>query len=187
VIRRTSEGPDGRPKREIHPPPPKDLAYADGASRKPKRRNDYQLQWALRTIRAIEGGQKNQGMINWFIYPVDQIIAEVSDYVKIIKRPMDLNIIKERLTEGDYEEATEVNSDMRLMFNNAMKYNPPAHEAHEAAQQFLQMWDEKWRAMPVKQEAREESEDPLAGDYVEEASSDEDSELNRSWLNAYTS
>lgn len=29
VIRRTDEAANGRPKREIHPPPPKDLPYVD--------------------------------------------------------------------------------------------------------------------------------------------------------------
>lgn len=162
VIRRISEGPDSRPKREIHPPPSKDLAYADGASRKPKRRNDPQLQWASRSLIGFEKSPKYYDAISPFLYPVSQIIAELPAYATIIKRPIDLVQIKERLSDGDYEDVSQVNADLRLMIANAMKFNPPGHAVHQAAQQFLQAWDEKWRTCPPKQEVRDASDDPLA-------------------------
>ncbi len=165
VIRRTSDGPDSRPKREIHPPPSKDLAYADGGIRKPKRRNDPQLQWASRTLKGFETSTKYFDAVSPFLYPVSQIISELPDYANLIKRPIDLNQIKDRMNDGDYEDVSQVNADLRLMTSNAMKFNPPGHAVHQAAQQFLQSWDEKWKTCPPKQEMRDGSEDPGAEDY----------------------
>ncbi len=82
-----------------------------------------------------------------------------------------MNQIKERLNEGNYDDVSQVNADLRLMTANAMKFNPPDHAVHQAARQFLQAWDEKWKACPPKQEVRDASEDPL-GDY--DVDSDED-------------
>ena len=159
VIRRISDGPDSRPKREIHPPPSKDLAYLDGTSRKPKRRNDPQLQWAAKTVKGLESTQKHYSAVSPFLFPVDRIIAELPDYSRVIKKPIDLNIIKEKLENGDYDEVAEVNVDMKLMVSNAMKFNPPGHDVHTAAQQLQQIWEEKWRTLPPKVEPRDMSED----------------------------
>ncbi|WVF66399.1 hypothetical protein IAT40_001139 [Kwoniella sp. CBS 6097] len=181
VIRRTSD--DARPKREIHPPPPKDLAYEEpaGAARKPKRRNDPQLQWANRTIKSLEISQKYYTTVQPFLYPVEQIIEQLPDYKKFIKRPIDLNHITEKFAANAYEEFQQVDDDIRLMLSNAMKFNPPGHEVNTAANHFLQIWEEKLVGLPAKQEAREESEDPLAEEFVEPGySSEEDNTQLRS-------
>ncbi|WWD22326.1 hypothetical protein CI109_106817 [Kwoniella shandongensis] len=180
VIRRTSD--DTRPKREIHPPPSKDLAYEDiGGTRKPKRRNDVQLQWAARTLKSLEVNQKTTLIVEPFIYPVEDIIRAIPDYTIVIKQPIDLNQIKGKLTEGVYEDVAQLDDDIKLMLANAQKFNPPDHDVHRAAIQFLQLWGEKWKGLPPKQEVREESEDPLAEEYVEAGySSEEDNTTLRS-------
>ncbi|WVQ94014.1 hypothetical protein IAU59_001092 [Kwoniella sp. CBS 9459] len=181
VIRRSSD--DARPKREIHPPPSKDLAYEEtaGAARKPKRRNDPQLQWASRTIKSLEVSQKFYTTVQPFLYPVEQIIEQLPDYKKFIKRPIDLNHITEKLGDSVYEEFQQVDDDVRLMVSNAMKFNPPGHEVNTAANHFLQIWEEKLRGLPAKQETRESSEDPLAEEFVEAGySSEEDGTQLRS-------
>ncbi|OCF33062.1 bromodomain-containing factor 1, partial [Kwoniella heveanensis BCC8398] len=174
VIRRSSD--DARPKREIHPPPSKDLAYEEtaGAARKPKRRNDPQLQWANRTIKALETSQKFYTTVQPFLYPVEQIIEQLPDYGKFIKRPIDLNHITEKLAASVYEEFQQVDDDIRLMISNAMKFNPPGHEVNTAANHFLQIWEEKLKGLPAKQEARDSSEDPLAEEFVEPGYSSEE-------------
>ncbi|ORY31924.1 hypothetical protein BCR39DRAFT_479450 [Naematelia encephala] len=174
VIRRTSEGPDGRPKREIHPPPPRDLNYNDGA-RRPKRRNDIQLQWALRQIRSLEQSTKYWESVSPFLYPVEEIIKAIPDYTRIIKRPIDLLKIKIKLEDGDYDDVEQFTVDFRLMLANAMKFNPPSDAVHAAAKQLSQLWDEKLSSMPPKPEVRDTSEDILGEDYVEDDSDVEDS------------
>lgn len=72
---------------------------------------------------------------------------------------------------------SQVHADIKLMTSNAIKFNPPDHAVHSAALQFQQLWEEKYRQCPPKQDVRDDSEDPLAEEFVEEESSDEDSEL----------
>ncbi|WVQ80446.1 hypothetical protein IAT38_002551 [Cryptococcus sp. DSM 104549] len=174
TIRRTSD--DTRPKREIHPPPSKDLAYEDvpGSARKPKRRNDPQLQWAARVLKGLEASNKHFMAVSPFLYPVERIVQDLPDYAAVIKRPIDLNIIKARLAENAYDEVGQVDEDVRLMIANAQKFNPPGHEVHTSATQLLQVWEEKWRGVPPKQEVRDESEDPVEGLEDGSYSSDED-------------
>ncbi|WVN87363.1 uncharacterized protein L203_102541 [Cryptococcus depauperatus CBS 7841] len=180
VIRRTSD--DTRPKREIHPPPSKDLTYEEspGSARRPKKRSDPQLQWAHRVIRGLEGSSKYYLAISPFLYPVEKIMEELPDYAAIIKRPIDLNHIKDKLNDGLYDDVSQVDDDIRLMIANALKFNPPGHEVHTSATQLVQAWKEKWKGLPPKVEARDSSEDPL-GEIFDGYSSDEDSAQLRSF------
>ncbi|WWC67087.1 uncharacterized protein I206_100994 [Kwoniella pini CBS 10737] len=168
TIRRSSD--DTRPKREIHPPPSKDLAYEEipGSARKPKRRNDPQLQWGLKVIKSFETVQKFYPAASPFLFPVSEIIKAIPDYTSVIKKPIDLLIIKEKLENGDYDEVNQVDNDIRLMVNNALKFNPPGDPVSIAANQLLQIWIEKWQSLPPKQEVRDSSEDPLADNYEDE-------------------
>lgn len=76
---------------------------------------------------------------------------------------MDLLIIKQRLTDGEYDDISQVDSDMRLMFSNALKYNPAQDPVAIAATQFQQLWAEKLRSVPSKHVSRDSSEDPIGG------------------------
>ncbi|KAK1926264.1 putative Bromodomain transcription initiation factor [Papiliotrema laurentii] len=176
--RRSSDGPDSsRPKREIHPPPSKDLGYNDGAARKPKRRNDPQLQWASRTLKSIETAAKNYNTVTPFLYPVEEIIKAIPQYADVIRQPIDLLRIRSKLDEGEYEDVSQVDDDIRLMVRNAQVFNPREDPVHIAAAGYLELWNEKWRNLPPKQEARDLSEDPLADDFIEDESDEEDGRL----------
>jgi bromodomain-containing factor 1 len=176
AIRRSSDGPDSaRPKREIHPPASKDLGYTD-ATRKPKRRNDPQLQWVNRTIKSLETTQKYYDAVSPFLYPVEDIIKALPEYSTLIKHPIDLLRIKSKLEEGVYEDASQVDADMKLMVRNAMTFNAPHDVVHISAVRFGEIWEDKWKTLPPK-ETRDTSEDPLADDYIDEASDEEDGEF----------
>ncbi|KAJ1171050.1 hypothetical protein NDU88_002921, partial [Pleurodeles waltl] len=60
-----------------------------------------------------------------FYKPVDATSLGLNDYYSIIKHPMDLSTIKEKLENGKYQDAQEFAADMRLMFMNCYKYNSP--------------------------------------------------------------
>lgn len=179
IIRRTSDGTD-RPKREIHPPPSKDLSYAEiPGTRKPKRRNDPQLQWVARTLKAIEMSQKTYALIEPFLYPIESIVNSIPDYSRVIKKPIDVLHIRAKIEDGVYESLAQADADIQLMIKNALTYNPPQDPVHFSAQQFQQLWAEKLRSAPAKQEPREESEDPLIAGSVEGYSEDEEGKLVR--------
>ncbi|KAL1412072.1 transcription initiation at TATA-containing promoter protein [Vanrija albida] len=166
TIRRDADS--ARPKREIHPPPSKDLGYEPGSQRKPKRRNDPQLQWAQRTITGFEKSQKYFEIVSPFLYPVSEIITAIPVYKEIIKKPIDLLLIKARLEDNIYEDVTQVDADIRLLVSNATTFNPPGDAVHNGANALLQLWEERYRTMPPKQEPREPSEEVI----VEEDESD---------------
>lgn len=59
-----------------------------------------------------------------FAKPVDHVALNIPDYPKIIKNPMDLSTIEKRLKSGAYTNPGQFSDDMRLIWNNAMTYNP---------------------------------------------------------------
>ncbi|BEI83743.1 hypothetical protein CcaverHIS002_0403470 [Cutaneotrichosporon cavernicola] len=175
TIRRDAES--SRPKREIHPPPSKDIDYnSPGSLRKPKRRNDPQLQWAARAVLQLEKTTKYYDIVSPFLYSVAEIIAAIPAYTQVIKKPIDLLMIKQRIEDNSYDDASQIDADMRQMCNNARTFNPPGDSVHNAANALLQMWSEKWRSLPPKQELREPSEEAVAD---ESDSEDDDKDVVR--------
>ncbi|KAI1287653.1 ATPase family AAA domain-containing protein 2B [Halotydeus destructor] len=57
-----------------------------------------------------------------FLQPVDQ--ADAPDYTDVIKHPMDLELMMAKLDDGQYECAQEFLSDIHLITDNALEYNP---------------------------------------------------------------
>lgn len=56
-----------------------------------------------------------------FTQPVDQ--REVPDYYQIVKNPVDLGTIKQRLLAGVYQTPQEFEDDVRLVWSNCFLYN----------------------------------------------------------------
>ena len=50
------------------------------------------------------------------------------DYLDHIKKPMDLGTVRKKLAANEYQSADEFAADVRLIFANCYKYNPPDHE-----------------------------------------------------------
>jgi bromodomain-containing factor 1 len=126
---------------------------------------------------------KNADLASPFLYPVEEIVRALPDYTTVVKNPIDLNHIKARINEGEYDDAQQLNSDFRMMCQNAMKFNPPSHDVHIAAQRFLKLWEEKWKALPPKEappRARSYSDDP-----VEDVADAEDDDFEDGELSAY--
>uniref|UniRef100_A0A915EGW6 histone acetyltransferase n=1 Tax=Ditylenchus dipsaci TaxID=166011 RepID=A0A915EGW6_9BILA len=58
-----------------------------------------------------------------FRIPVDPEALKIPDYFNIVKRPMDLGTIGEKLNSGKYKNPWEFCDDVWLMFENAWLYN----------------------------------------------------------------
>ncbi|CAJ0925753.1 unnamed protein product [Ranitomeya imitator] len=83
---------------------------------------------------------KKHAAYAWPFYkPVDAEALELHDYHDIIKHPMDLSSVKKKMDGRDYQDAQAFAADIRLMFSNCYKYNPPDHEVVAMARklQFL--------------------------------------------------
>ena len=72
---------------------------------------------------------KKHAAYAWPFYkPVDTTLPELFDYRKIIKTPMDLSTIRNKMDGRSYNNSLEFANDMRLICTNCYKYNPPDHD-----------------------------------------------------------
>ncbi|KAK4438785.1 Transcription factor GTE4 [Sesamum alatum] len=79
-----------------------------------------------------------------FNKPVDAVGLGLHDYFEIIKNPMDLGTVKDRLTQNWYKSPLEFAEDVRLTFQNAMTYNPKEQDVYLMAEQLSKMFEDKW-------------------------------------------
>ncbi|OHT07692.1 Bromodomain containing protein [Tritrichomonas foetus] len=58
-----------------------------------------------------------------FAQPVDPERDQCPDYLQVIKKPMDLGTIRDKVENNEYESAQDFKSDVELVFSNAITYN----------------------------------------------------------------
>jgi hypothetical protein len=58
-----------------------------------------------------------------FLQRIEEIIDAIPSYLEIIKTPIDLNKIEDRLVSGKYSSLDELKEDFDLMFNNCKTFN----------------------------------------------------------------
>ncbi|XP_077575100.1 bromodomain-containing protein 4-like [Stigmatopora nigra] len=87
-----------------------------------------------------------------FHLPVDAKSLGLHDYHDIIKHPMDLSTIKKKLENRQYRDAQEFAADVRLMFSNCYKYNPPGHDVVAMARKLQDVFEMRFAKMPDEPE-----------------------------------
>lgn len=85
--------------------------------------------------------------------PVDPVAFNLPDYFDIIKAPMDLGTVRRRLDMNGYRDIQNFAFDVRLTFNNAMRYNPKNSDVHLLAKQLLKDFDTRFARVVHKIEA----------------------------------
>ncbi|KAI3457391.1 hypothetical protein Pfo_014054 [Paulownia fortunei] len=85
-----------------------------------------------------------------FNEPVNANALGLADYHDIIKHPMDLGTIKTRLSQNWYKSPREFAEDVRLVFRNAMTYNPKGQDVHIMAEQLSQIFEERWATIETE-------------------------------------
>lgn len=92
---------------------------------------------------------KKHAAYAWPFYkPVDAEALELHDYHDIIKHPMDLSTVKKKMDGRDYPDAQGFAADIRLMFSNCYKYNPPDHEVVAMARKLQDVFEMRFAKMP---------------------------------------
>ncbi|XP_072517982.1 bromodomain-containing protein 3a isoform X2 [Salminus brasiliensis] len=92
---------------------------------------------------------KKHAAYAWPFYkPVDAEALELHDYHDIIKHPMDLSTVKKKMDGREYQDAQTFASDVRLMFSNCYKYNPPDHEVVAMARKLQDVFEMRFAKMP---------------------------------------
>ncbi|CAA2953479.1 transcription factor GTE4-like [Olea europaea subsp. europaea] len=85
-----------------------------------------------------------------FNEPVNAKALGLRDYHDIIKYPMDLGTIKNRLSQNWYKSPREFAEDVRLVFRNAMTYNPKGQDVHVMAEQLSEIFEERWAVIETE-------------------------------------
>ncbi|XP_039618546.1 bromodomain-containing protein 3-like isoform X6 [Polypterus senegalus] len=92
---------------------------------------------------------KKHAAYAWPFYkPVDAEALELHDYHEIIKHPMDLSTVKKKMDSREYQDAQGFAADIRLMFSNCYKYNPPDHEVVAMARKLQDVFEMRFAKMP---------------------------------------
>ncbi|KAF5368460.1 hypothetical protein D9758_002376 [Tetrapyrgos nigripes] len=165
VIRR-SDAPEtvSRPKREIHPPPPKDLPYVDAPKkpRKAKKGKDIsseQLKYCGKILNDLHK-KTHYSSASPFYEPVDWQKLDLPQYPKLIKKPMDLSTMRKKLDNGEYPNAQKFYDDFKLMIRNCFTFNPAGTPVNQAGSELQRLFDDKWKGLPSpSNEATDEDED----------------------------
>lgn len=140
-IRRDSTKNDGdRPKRPIHPPKNKDLGMAPKSGKNKKKPELRFCEEVLKEVLHQKNWQQNQ----WFTAPVDPVALNIPTYHSVIKQPMDLGTMNEKLQRGEYETAKDFKSDFNLIVKNCVKFNGDAHPVTDAVKQLETIFEKKW-------------------------------------------
>ncbi|KAG6902811.1 hypothetical protein C0995_011298 [Termitomyces sp. Mi166 len=176
VIRRSDTEAVGRPKREIHPPPPKDLAYADVPKRPRKAKagkDDGTAEQIRFCSRLLNDLHKKQyvSIASPFYDPVDWVLLDIPSYPKMVKKPMDLSTMRKKLDGGLYPTAQKFFDDFKLMIRNCFVFNPAGTPVNQAGIELQRVFDDKWKALPPLRE--------VASDEEEEEEEEEDSDAER--------
>ncbi|XP_054613972.1 bromodomain-containing protein 3-like isoform X2 [Dunckerocampus dactyliophorus] len=83
-----------------------------------------------------------------FYKPVDAKALKLHDYHDIIKYPMDLSTVKTKMDRREYQDAQRFAADVRLIFSNCYKYNPPDHAVVAQAKKLQSLFEKRFAKIP---------------------------------------
>ncbi|XP_067366492.1 bromodomain-containing protein 2b isoform X4 [Channa argus] len=128
-------------------PPKKDLP--DSVQTQPSRKGKLSPQLRHCSGLLKDMLSKKHAAYAWPFYkPVDAAALGLHDYHDIIKCPMDLSTIKRKMDCREYRDAQQFASDVRLMFSNCYKYNPPDHDVVGMARKLQDVFEFRFAKMP---------------------------------------
>ncbi|XP_042339672.1 bromodomain testis-specific protein isoform X2 [Plectropomus leopardus] len=166
------------PRKRPIKPPKKDLPAIESK----KIKLSEQLRYCNDILREMLS--KRHYPYAWPFYtPVDAVALGLHDYHDIIKQPMDLGTIKTKMDQREYANAKEFAADVRLMFSNCYKYNPPSHEVVYMARKLQEVFEARYLKVPQEAEGLSiphQRADTGKGDRVGSVSTSESSESESS-------
>ncbi|XP_068687592.1 bromodomain-containing protein 3-like isoform X1 [Montipora foliosa] len=131
--------------------PNRDLPEEPQMARGKKKPLSEQLRYCSNIIKELFS--KKHAAYAWpFFKPVDATALGLHDYHDIIKQPMDMGTIKVKMEGREYNSSSEFAADVRLMFSNCYRYNPPDHDVVKMARQLQDVFEMKFAKMPEEPE-----------------------------------
>lgn len=83
-----------------------------------------------------------------FLRAVDPVLDMAPDYYDVIKKPIDLGLIAQRLEQGYYTTVEMWKNDMNLVWKNAQTYNPEKSIIWIIAQELYDVFHKKTELIP---------------------------------------
>lgn len=109
------------------------------------------------------------------VSPTPDIVAlNIPHYPKIVKKPMDLSTMQDKISRSVYSDAKQFHADFKLMIKNCFLFNPVGTPVHDAGVALNELFDEKWQELPSLHPQETDDDD-------EESDMDQDSA--HSWTN----
>jgi hypothetical protein len=88
---------------------------------------------------------RNRRWAQAFYEPIDVVALNIPTYYTVIEKPMDLGTIGVKLKEGQYQNPTEFEADIRLIVENCYKFNGAEHPVSMWAKQSENKFDREWQ------------------------------------------
>merc|ERR1719342_736646 len=140
-------GEEKKPARQIKKPSKDMPDTLPQHSSKPKNRMTEAMKACNEIIK--EMFSKKHSAYAWPFYkPVDTEQLDLHDYKQVIKKPMDLGTVKTKMESREYRSPAEFAIDMRLIFTNCYKYNPPEHDVVAMARKLQDVFEMRYARIP---------------------------------------
>ncbi|KAM4642185.1 bromodomain testis-specific protein [Discoglossus pictus] len=96
---------------------------------------------------------KKHAVYAWPFYKsADPADLGLLDYGDLVHHPMDLGMIRVKMENGQYKDTWEFASDVRLMFMNCYKYNPPESDVVNMARKLQDVFEMMFAKIPDEHE-----------------------------------
>lgn len=86
---------------------------------------------------------RGQQACNWFLRPVTE--EEAPGYFQVIENPMDLATVDKKLRHKLHRDLHDFAADVRLVFTNAMRFNPAESSVYLDAQKLMGIFNDMYR------------------------------------------
>ena len=90
-----------------------------------------------------------------FLMPVDWKALKLPQYPKMIKTPMDLGTVEQKLNDGRYKTIRDWADDIRLVWSNACTFNTEGSDVFELATQLSSDFEGRLDGLPMSGSLRE--------------------------------
>ncbi|KAL8602159.1 hypothetical protein ACOMHN_007428 [Nucella lapillus] len=153
---------------------------AQGSCKKQKGKMSEQMKYCAQIIKELH--TKKHYLSAWpFLKPVDVAKLQLDDYFTVIKKPMDLGTVKIKMENREYSTPKEFEEDMRLIFTNCYRYNPPDTDIVSMARKLQDVFEMRFAKMPEERAPLDPAPPPsfpgtVKAEDADHSPSDEDSD-----------
>lgn len=130
------------------PAPVQELTNGDDAATTTDDGDDSVTPARLGHMKKVISNLKKSNASSAFRLPVDWVALKIPTYPDIIKTPMDLGTIDQRLKQNKYTSVSAFITDFELIVNNCVAFNGPEHGVTQQAKKMQSSFNSQMRNLP---------------------------------------